>query len=78
MIETVSAPGQSITMSDSSGSYTVEVAEGTCIWLDKSQMKSTHQVGGFSDLVAGRMVEVKFKDNDPGSGVEWIKVQIIE
>ena len=77
-IEAVSAQAQSITMSDSAKSYTVPLAEGTSIWLDKSKMKSTNQVGRFSDLVAGRMVEVKFKDNDPESGIEWIKVQITE
>jgi len=77
-IEEVSAQAQSITMSDAAGSYTIQVAEGTSIWLDKSKMKSTNQVGSFSDLVAGRLVEVKFKGNDPGSGTEWIKVQITE
>ena len=77
-IEEVSAQAQSITMSDAAGSYAIQVAEGTSIWLDKSKMKSTNQVGSFSDFVAGRMVEVKFQDNDPEGGVEWIKVQITE
>ncbi len=77
-IEEVSAQEQAITMSDAAESYTIQVAEGTSIWLDKSKMKSTNEVGSFSDLVAGRMVEVKFKDNDPERGVEWIKVQITE
>ena len=77
-IEEMSAQAQSITMSDAAGSYAIQVAEGTSIWLDKSKMKSTNQVGSFSDLVAGRMVEVKFQDNDPEGGVEWIKVQITE
>lgn len=77
-IEEVSAQAQSITMSDAAGSYTIQVAEGTSLWLDKSKMKSTNQAGSFSDLVGGRMVEVKYKDNDPESGVEWIKVQITE
>ena len=75
-IEEVIAQAQTIRMSDASGSDTIQVAEGTSIWLDKSKMKSTNQVGSFSDLVAGRIVEVKFKDNDPEGGVEWIKVQI--
>ena len=77
-IEEASAQEQTITMSGAAGSYTIQVAEGTSIWLDKSKMKSTNQVGSFSDLVAGRMIEVKFKDNDPEGGVEWIKVQITE
>ncbi len=77
-IEEVSAQEQTITMSDAAESYTIQVAEGTSIWLDKSKMKLTNQVGSFSDLVAGRMIEVKFKDNDPEGGVEWIKVQITE
>ncbi len=77
-IEEVSAQEQAITMSDAAESYTIQVAEGTSIWLDKSKMKSTNEVGSFSDLVAGRMVEVEFKDNDPERGVEWIKVQITE
>ena len=77
-IEAVSAQDQTITMSDAAGSYTLQVSEGCSIWLDKSQMKSTNHVGSFSDLVTGRMVEVKYKGNDPEGDVEWIKVQIAE
>ncbi len=77
-IEALNATDQTVTMSDAAGSYTIQVAEGCSIWLDKSKMKSTNQVGGFSDLAAGRMVEVKFKDNDPKLGAEWIKVEIPE
>ena len=77
-VESVDEQERAITMSDSAGSYTVRIEEGTPVWLDKSQMKSTNQAGSFSDLVAGRMVEVKFKDNKPESGPEWIKVEITE
>ena len=77
-IETLNVTDQTVTMSDAEGSYTIQVAEGCSIWLDKSKMKLTNQVGSFSDLVAGRLVEVKFKDNDPEHGVEWIKVEIAQ
>ena len=77
-IEAASALNQSVTMSDPAGSYTVRVVEGTKVWLDKSKMKATSEVGGFADLLAGRTVEVKFRDNDPDNPAEWIKVQIAE
>ncbi len=77
-IEAASALNQSVTTSDPSGSYTVRVVEGTKVWLDKSKMKATSEVGGFADLLAGRTVEVKFRDNDPDNPAEWIKVQIAE
>ena len=77
-LDEASAQAQSLTMSDASGSYTVRVAETTRIWLDKSGLKSPNEVGTFSDLKPGRMVEVKYKNNDPESELEWIKVQITE
>ena len=75
-IEAVSAQEQALTMSDASGSYSVQLAEDTHIWLDKSKLGSTNEVGAVSDLQAGRRVEVKYKDNDPHGAAEWVKVEI--
>jgi hypothetical protein len=77
-IEAVSSQDRTVTMTDPSGSYTVQIAEGTSIWLDKSKLKLTNEEGSFADLQAGRMVEVKYEDNDPGRAAEWVKVQVTE
>jgi hypothetical protein len=77
-IEAVSSQDRTVTMTDPSGSYTVQIAEGTSIWLDKSKLKLTNEDGSFADLQAGRMVEVKYEDNDPGRAAEWVKVQVTE
>jgi hypothetical protein len=77
-IEAVNTDDQTVTMTDPSGSYTVEITENTRIWLDKSKLKQTNEKGTFSDLEAGRMVEVKYKDDDPEGAAEWIKVQVPE
>ena len=77
-IESVSAQQQTLTISDASGSFSVQIAEDTHIWLDKSKLGSTNEIGSMSDLAAGRRIEVKYKDNDPQAGAEWIKVEITE
>ena len=77
-IDAARAQDQTITMTNSSGSYTVEITESTNIWLDRSKLQLTNQKGAFVDCQAGRTIEVKYKDNDPGGPVEWIKVQVTE
>lgn len=71
---------QTITMTDSSGTYNVIVTKRTTIWLEKSKLKLTNQPGAFTDLRKDLLVEVKYEYNqrkDKGAA-EWIKVQIIE
>lgn len=77
-IETIDAQNNSLTISDSSGSYTVKVNDNTKIWLDKSLLKKTNSVGQFSDCKKGDMIEVKYTESQRQQTVtaEWIKVQI--
>ncbi len=77
-IDAANAQDQTITMTNSSGSYTVEITESTNIWLDRSKLQLTNQKGAFVDCQTGRTIEIKYKDNDPGGPVEWIKVQVTE
>lgn len=79
-IDTVNAQDQTITMADSSGSYTIKITEHTKIWLDKSKLELTNERGTFADLQKGLLAEVKYENNarkDKGVA-EWIKVQITE
>ena len=79
-IDTVNAQDQTITMTDSLGSYTIKITERTKIWLDNSKLKSTNRKGTFADLRKGRLAEVKYEDSarkDKGIA-EWIKIQITE
>jgi hypothetical protein len=69
---------QTLMLSDPSGTYSVEMAQDTQIWLDKSKTGSTNDVGVVSDLEAGRRIEVKYKENDPEAPAEWIKVETVE
>jgi hypothetical protein len=77
-IEAVSAQEQTVTMSVPPESYSVRVVESTHIWLDKSKLKEPNEVGTMADLKAGRLIEVKFQDNDPNAPAEWIKVQVTD
>jgi hypothetical protein len=77
-IDVANDQDQTITMTNSSGSYTVEITESTKIWLDRSKLQLTNQKGTFDDLQAGQTVEVKHIDNDSGGPVEWVKVQVTE
>jgi hypothetical protein len=77
-IDSFSTQEKRLSMSEPSGSYSVLIAEDTHIWLDKSKLGVTNEVGTVSDLQAGRRVEVKYKGNDPKAAAEWIKVEIAE
>ena len=77
-LDSFSAQERTLTISDASDSYQIQIAEDTHIWLDKSKAGSTNEIGSVSDLQAGRRVEVKYKDNDPQAAAEWIKVEITE
>jgi len=79
-ITAIDVPNRTITVADSSGSYTVKITGRTQIWLDKSKLRSTNQKGAFTDLRKDLLIEVKYEGNqrqDTGSA-EWIKAQIIE
>ncbi|MGH7599765.1 MAG: hypothetical protein ACREOI_25710 [bacterium] len=79
-IDTVNTQDQTITMTDSSGSYTIKITERTQIWLDNSKLKSTNRRGTFADLPKGLLAEVKYEDSarkDKGVA-EWIKIQMTE
>ncbi len=79
-IDTVNAQDQTITMTDSSGSYTIKITDRTQIWLDNSKLKSTNRKGAFTDLQKGLLAEVKYEDSarkDKGTA-EWIKIQMTE
>ncbi|MGH9463188.1 MAG: hypothetical protein ACRD1X_18420 [Vicinamibacteria bacterium] len=77
-IDSFSTEEKTLTMSEPSGSYSILIAEDTHIWLDKSKLGVTNEVGTVSDLLAGRRVEVKYKGSDPKAAAEWIKVEIPE
>lgn len=75
-IETVDRQKRTIICTDSTGSYTVKVNDGTRIWLDRTQQNQTAQTGALADCQQGRTVEVKFLDKNRKQGpAEWIKLR---
>ena len=77
-VDSFSSQEAMLTLSDGSASYSVQIAEDTHIWLDKSKLGSTNEVGTAADLQSGRRLEVKYQDNDPDAPAEWIKVEVTE
>ena len=75
-VSTINAPGKTIIMSNSVGTYTIKLSDKTMIWLDQSSLKLKNKSGSFDDIKNGMLVEVKYKNNKPENAVEWIKVQI--
>lgn len=77
-IDSVDYQSYTMTITDSSGSYTVKVMGDTRIWLDKSALKLTNVNGTIEDCQAGRFVEVKYKNPEKQAKMqaEWIKVRI--
>jgi len=78
-IESADEQNEIITMSDSAKSYTVHCDEETKFWLDRTEIVRTNLEGAFADCQPGRLVEVKYRDNDARAAVaEWIKIRILE
>jgi hypothetical protein len=68
---------KTLTVVCTDGSYTVKITDQTNIWLDRSKLKLTNQVGAFTDCQKGRSVEVKCVNNQRKDGTaEWIKVGV--
>jgi hypothetical protein len=52
----------------------VRVDERTRIYIDRSAAGQTNLIGTRADLKAGREMEIRFRDDDPGVA-RWIKLR---
>ena len=77
-INSIDSQNEVITITDSSGTFSVKIKNDTKIWLDKSKIRKTNEVGNIADCKPGRTVEVKYKEPEKLSSVtaEWIKVEM--
>ena len=77
-IESADAPNRTVTVSGPEGARTIRVTEETSIWLDRSELRLTNQIGSMADLQPGRRVEVKYADEETKETAAWIKVVVTE
>jgi hypothetical protein len=78
-VDGVDIPRRIIEMSDTTASYTVHCTEDTKFWLDRTKIRLTNLTGTLADCEVGRLLEVKYVDNDRnGRMAEWVKIQILE
>jgi len=75
-VESVNWSDSSVTISQEGGLKNVKITRDTKIYLDRSKLKLTNRKCSMSDCKPGRLVEAKYKDNKPGSSIEWLKVQL--
>lgn len=78
LITDVNTRTRTITIADTAGPKTVQIADTTRIWLDRSKLRKSNISGRFTDLVKGRRVEAKYQYPQRGQAVEWVKVEITE
>jgi len=71
----VDALSNTITMADAAGTYSVSMAPGTRLYLDKSKSGLPNSQGTLTDCNVGDPIEVKFVDNARSKPAEWVKVQ---
>jgi len=72
----VNARDSTVTIGQGASTKTVKLTGSTEIFLDKSKIKLTNTSGSFTDIRNGLTVEAKYKDNQGGRLIEWIKVQL--
>lgn len=77
-VAAVDEPNKTLSVTDSTGTYTIAITDETHIWLDRSKVQQANQTGSVSDLEPGLTVEVKHKEPARSSSVtaDWIKVEI--
>jgi hypothetical protein len=76
IIVEVNSQDQTLTVTGTSGAYTVTTSEDTLIFLDKSKLRQPNRYGSFSDVKAGLLVEVRFEADKRHRPAQWIKLQI--
>lgn len=73
-ITSVDTDEHTIEVDSNRGTRTIEIAENTRIWLDRSATKRSNMVGSYSDCQVGRKVEVMHMRGDE-SVADWIKIE---
>jgi hypothetical protein len=76
-IKEINATTRVLSCTYQGGAFSLKVTEKTKIWVDRSKLKLSNQKGSFPECATGRMIEVKYVNNDrrDGGEAEWIKVQ---
>ena len=79
-ISSLSIENETITVADSTGqTYSCTCTAKTRFWKDRSGQNQSNVAGKLSDCSKGRLVEIKFVDNDREKGkIDWIKIKISE
>lgn len=79
-IDKINAQDQTVAITDSLGSVIVKVSDYTKIYLDKSKLKLSNQIGSLADCRKDLLVEVKYQESERKNTItaEWIKVQLTE
>jgi hypothetical protein len=75
-IDAVDYQNRSLTVTDSTGRFTVHTTEYTLILLDKSMQRQPNRYGTFSEIKPSIIVEVRFEAGKRHRPAEWIKLQI--
>ncbi len=58
------------------GGHAIKITSKTKIWLDRTKLKLSNQIGSFADLKVGGKVEVKYDDPARREVAEWVKAQV--
>jgi hypothetical protein len=76
-INEIKAQEQILTCTYGAGTISTRITPKTRIWLDRSKSKLQNLAGAFKDCTKGRLVEVKFINNNKrdGGDADWVKVE---
>jgi hypothetical protein len=74
-IGSINTEGSLILLVLKNSSDTIKVDSTTSIYLDNSAGNVPNKQGQLAHLKTGMLIEVKYKENDPGNVAEWIKIR---
>ena len=75
-IDTIDGENMIITVTNESGTRSINLTQNTRIWLDKSSQRVKNETGDFDDCQPGLYIEIKYEDNEASRVAEWIKIKV--
>ena len=75
-VQSIDRENRTITVVNSTGTHVVKIVEETYIWIDRSKMKRSNEVGAMADCRQGLLCEVKYQSEKKRAAANWIKIQM--
>ena len=75
-IDAVDAQNMTLTVTNETGTRNIKLTQDSQVWLDKSRVNASNEIGDVDDCRPGLYVEIKYKENEASNEADWVKIKI--